>query len=75
MPPKFKDLKKYCDKDDWILARDTDHFHYEKTLSDGTILKTKISHATHKEIPKHLWKHILSKQLQITEEEFWKKIK
>lgn len=71
MPPKFKDLKKYCDKNGWVMIRNTDHWYYEKVLSDGTVLQTKISHSTHSEIPKHLWAHILSKQLRISEKEFW----
>ncbi len=74
MPPKFKDLKKYCDKNGWVLIRNTDHWYYEKVLSDGTVLRTKISHATHKEIPSNLWKLILQKQLKITEKEFWNNI-
>ena len=28
MPPKFKDLKNFCEKNDWELLRDTDHFYY-----------------------------------------------
>ncbi len=74
MPPKFGDLKKFCDKDGWVLIRNTDHWHYEKVLSNGDVLKTRVSHAVHKEIPKHLWKKILKKQLRITEEEFWEKL-
>ena len=71
MPPKFKDLKKYCDKNGWVMIRDTDHWYYEKVLTDGTVLRTKISHATHKEIPTNVWQFILSKQLKISEKEFW----
>ena len=71
MPPKFKNLKKYCDKNGWVMIRDTDHWYYEKVLTDGTVLRTKISHATHKEIPTNVWRFILSKQLKISEKEFW----
>ena len=74
MPPKFKDLKKYCDKNGWVLMRNTDHWYYEKVLIDGTVLRTKVSHATHKEIPAQLWQLILTKQLQITNSEFWANI-
>ncbi|KAF0194045.1 MAG: hypothetical protein FD169_2091 [Bacillota bacterium] len=74
MPPKFKDLKKYCEKNGWILLPNTDHWYYEKVLIDGTVLRTKVSHATHKEIPAHLWQLILTKQLQITNSEFWANI-
>lgn len=71
MPPKFKDLKKYCEKNGWVMIRNTDHWYYEKVLPDGTVLQTKISHAIHKEIPKNVWRFILQKQLKISEEEFW----
>lgn len=74
MPPKFGDLKKFCDKNGWVEIRNTDHWYYEKVLADGTVLRTKVSHALHKEIPKHLWKRILEKQLKITEIVFWNKL-
>ena len=59
MPPKFRDLKKYCEKNGWVMIRNTDHWYYEKVLADGTLLQTKVSHAVHKEIPTNLWKLIL----------------
>jgi len=71
LPPKFKDLKKYCDKNGWVMIRNTDHWYYEKVLVDGTVLQTKISHSTHKEIPKNVWEFILRNQLKISEKEFW----
>jgi hypothetical protein len=74
MPPKYRDLKRYCEKNGWVLIRDTDHWYYEKTLADGSVLQTKISHAVHKEIPFNLWKLILTKQLKISGDEFWKNL-
>lgn len=74
MPPKYRDLKRYCEKNGWVLIRDTDHWYYEKTLANGTVLQTKNSHAVHKEIPSHLWKLILKKQLKISGDEFWRNI-
>ena len=74
MPPKFRDLKKYCEKNGWVMIRNTDHWYYEKVLADGTLLQTKVSHAVHKEIPSNLWKFILKKQLKISEDEFWKNL-
>ncbi len=71
MAPKFRDLKRYCDKNGWVLIRDTDHWYYEKVLSNGIVLKTKVSHAVQKEIPRFLWIKILKHQLKITEQEFW----
>lgn len=74
MPPKYRDLKRYCEKNGWVLIRDTDHWYYEKTLANGTVLQTKISHAVHKEIPSYLWKLILKKQLKISGDEFWRNL-
>ena len=72
MPPKFKDLKRYCEKNGWVLVRDTNHWYYEKTPANGDVLSTKVSHAVHREIPGELWQRILRKQLHTTEQEFWK---
>ncbi|NLI11530.1 hypothetical protein Pmgp_02957 [Pelotomaculum propionicicum] len=74
MPPKFGDLKRYCEKNGWIMIRDTDHWYYEKALSSGEILRTRVSHSVCKEIPANLWRKILKHQLQITKEEFWKMV-
>jgi hypothetical protein len=71
MAPKYRDLKKYCEKNGWVMIRNTDHWYYEKVLADGSLLQTKISHAVHKEIPSNIWKLILKKQLKISEDEFW----
>ena len=70
MPPRFRELKSYCEKNGWVLINNTDHWYYEKVLSNGDILKTKVSHAVHKEIPPNIWRNILKHQLKITEKEF-----
>lgn len=41
MPPEFGNLKRYCDKNGWIMVRDDDHWYYETVLNDGTVLKNK----------------------------------
>lgn len=74
MPPKFGDLKRYCEKNGWILVHNKDHWYYEKVLADGSLLRTRVSHAVNKEIPRQLWQRILKKQLRITEQEFWKSL-
>jgi len=72
--PKWKELKRFCEKDGWELYKNTDHFFYRKVLPDGTLLRTKVSKGS-SEIPKALWKEILSRQLGgITQEEFNSKI-
>lgn len=75
MPPKFHDLKRYCENSGWVLIRDTDHYHYETVLPNSVVLKTKVSHVLHKEIPRHLWERILKRQLQVTEAEFLSKVR
>jgi len=73
MPPRFRDLKDYCDRY-FVLIRNTDHWHYERVLADGTVLRTKVSHALQKETPPHQWSKILRYQLFISEREFWDSI-
>ena len=41
----------FCEKNGWVLIWNTDHWFYEKVLTDGTVLRTKVSHAEQKEIP------------------------
>lgn len=41
MPPKYGELKRFCEKNGWVLTWNTDHWYYEKVLFDGTILRTK----------------------------------
>ena len=67
--PTWKELKKFCEKDDWELYKTTDHFFYRKYMNDGILKRTKVSISS-KEIPKFLWKNILDKQLQVTIEYF-----
>lgn len=75
MPPKFRDLKRFCERDRWVLVRSTDHWYYEKVLADGSVLCAKVSRALHREIPRQLWEKILKHQLHTTEEIFWKKVR
>lgn len=73
--PKFRDLKNYCERSGWELYKEKgDHYYFRKILSDGTVLRTKVSHAINKEIPFHLFQAILKNQLGISKEEFNKHI-
>ena len=67
--PKWNELKRFCDRDGWELYKSTDHFYYRKREPDGTIKYTKVSRGSG-EIRGHLWREILKKQLQVTEEYF-----
>jgi hypothetical protein len=67
--PRWKELKRFCERDGWELYKDTDHYFYRKIMDDGVVKITKVSRGSH-EIPKRLWKEILKRQLKVTEEYF-----
>lgn len=67
--PKWKELKRFCEKDGWELYKSTDHDYYRKIDDDGTIRRTKVSRGS-KEIPSGLWQEILKRQLMVTKEYF-----
>jgi hypothetical protein len=39
--PRWKELKRFCDRDGWELYKNTDHYFYRKIDADGTIRMTK----------------------------------
>jgi len=71
--PRWKELKRFCEKDDWELYKVTDHYFFRKVDEDGSIRRTKVSKGSG-EIPYHLWREIRNKQLKVTQEYFNKKI-
>lgn len=71
--PSWRDLKRFCERDGWELYKTTDHWFYRKIMPDGTLKRTKVSMGTG-EIKGHLWKEIIKRQLQVSEEDFYKKI-
>ncbi len=73
--PDGCDLWKFCKDDRWDevttpRGKTGDHFRFEKTLADGSILRTKVSHGQGT-YGADLFKHILRDQLQVTAEQFW----
>lgn len=75
----FRDLKTYLERDGgWEeipnLARGRrrvgDHWRYRKVLPDGTVLRTKVSHALDDEIGPDLLGHIVRDQLGTTMRRF-----
>jgi hypothetical protein len=58
----------------WTLVRGTKHGHYEKAFPDGTVLSTHVSWGTKKTLSPDTFRLILSTQLTVTEEQFWKTI-
>ena len=67
--PSWRDLRRFCEHDGWELWKNTGDYYYRKEDDDGTIRQTKVSKGTG-EIHGHLWKEILKKQLQVSQEYF-----
>ena len=67
--PRWKELKRFCERDGWELYKDTDHYFYRKIDDDGSIRMTKVSKGSG-EIYTKMWKEILKKQLKVTQEYF-----
>jgi len=73
--PDKKDLRRFCELDGWekTAARSPDHDRYRKTLDNGDILRTRVSHGRGPacEDPA-LWNRIWRHQLALASEaEFW----
>lgn len=73
-----RDHKKFCDIEGWSVVMNSrpkpasHHLTYELQLTDGRILRTRISRPTNSETyGPGLWHHILTEQLDVTETEFW----
>ena len=69
----------YVENEGWTQERNRarrrskvgDHWRYSKEQSDGTTLRTKVSHSVREEIGPSLFGHILRDQLHIDEATFW----
>ena len=71
--PSWRDLRKFCERDGWDLYKDTDLYYYRRDDETGNVRRVKVSKGTG-EIGYHLWREILSKQIQVTMEYFNSKI-
>lgn len=71
--PRWKELKRFCEKDGWELYKDSDHYYYRKRDEDGQIRQTKVSKGNG-EICTAMWQRILKNQLKVTQEYFNKNI-
>lgn len=76
--PTRADHDKFCRAEGWTAVRDatgrtgTHHVTYELALSDGRILRTRISHPPNRtSYGARLWAHILRDQLDVDEATFW----
>jgi hypothetical protein len=73
--PDKKDLRRFCELDGWeqTEARSPDHDRYRKTLENGDILRTRVSHGRGPACgDPALWNRIWRAQLALASEaEFW----
>lgn len=73
--PEKKDLRRFCELDGWerTNASSPDHDRYRKTLENGDILRTRVSHGRGPACgDPALWSRIWRHQLALSsEEEFW----
>ena len=67
--PSWKELKRFCEHDGWELYKTTDHYFYRKRLSNGDVLRTKVSMGSG-QIGTNLWAEILKRQLKVDQEYF-----
>lgn len=77
--PTRKRHEQFCELESWTRVRDargrtgTHHVTYELTLTDGRILRTRISHPVDRTgYGPSIWSHILKDQFAVTEDEFWR---
>ncbi|MGI8750086.1 MAG: hypothetical protein ACR2J6_06000 [Thermoleophilaceae bacterium] len=73
--PDKEDLKRFCEIDGWeeTNARNPDHCRYKKTLDNGDILRTRVSHGRGPVCgDPALWHRIWRHQLELeSEDQFW----
>lgn len=71
--PRWKELKRFCDRDGWELFKDKEHYFYRKIDEQGNLKRKKVSKGSG-EIHSHMWQEILKNQLQVSQEYFNSKI-
>lgn len=68
---KWTDLKQFCEKDGWELYKQTNRWYYRKIMPDGTLKRVKV-YMEDSEIHISMWKEILGRQLQVSQDYFYK---
>ena len=43
--PRWKELKRFCEREGWELYKETDHYFYRKTDHEGNVLRTRFRKA------------------------------
>jgi hypothetical protein len=69
--PSWDEFREFLKHDDWDEDRATGHDFFEKSLTDGEILRTHASRSGSKTMSPGRFKAILSDQLRLSEAEFW----
>ncbi len=69
--PTGDEFREFLRHDEWVEDRATSHDFFEKTLSDGEILRTHASRSGSKTMSPGRFKAILADQLRLSEAEFW----
>jgi len=72
--PTWGHIDAFCNADGWSQVRVTDHYHWEKVLPSGELLKTHRSMAADKVIKPGVFGAILRDQLKVSKAEFWQAI-
>jgi hypothetical protein len=70
--PSWGQVELFCRIDGWQEVRRTDHVFFEKTLADGTVLRTHRSLASGKTMSAGRFKAILRDQLRVSANDFWR---
>ena len=53
--PRWKELKRFCERDGWELYKDTDHYFYRKIDENGNICEFRSIGAPNSESAVHLF--------------------
>jgi hypothetical protein len=71
--PDWSEVRAFLGLDGWTEdgRRSTDHDYFEKRLTTGETLVTRVSRAGHKTMSAGRFKAILADQLRISETQFW----
>ncbi|RCV56965.1 cytotoxic translational repressor of toxin-antitoxin stability system [Marinitenerispora sediminis] len=76
--PTRRDHERFCQVEGWTLVRNargrtgTHHITYELVLTDGRVLRTRVSHPVDRtRYGRGIWQHILRDQLDVDEAVFW----
>jgi hypothetical protein len=71
--PTWDEVRQFLNFDAWTpdKPRSTDHDYFEKTLTTGEVLITKVSRSAGKTMSPGRFKAILSDQLRVNERQFW----